>query len=121
MGGYGACPPSDVLSGSLADDCPIFVIDAFVRGSVARFVNHACGPSTRANLSPIFVFTKDLDAPQFDARLPRVALFANRAITAGEELSYDYAMQPGDVSDMDGSYRSLACHCGSQVCRKWIY
>lgn len=103
------------------DDRPIFVIDAFVHGNVARFINHSCGPSRLANISPVFVFIEDADSAPIDARLPRVALFANRCIAAGEELRYDYAMQPGEVNTTDGGSRSLACHCGSGVCRKWIY
>merc|ERR1711997_16957 len=90
------------------DEQPIFVIDAFVHGNVARFINHACGPAKAANISPVFVFTKEGDAPQIDARLPHVALFANRCISAGEEVRYDYSMQPGDVDDENGGSRSLA-------------
>lgn len=103
------------------DDRPVFVIDAFEYGSVARFINHACGPSTTANICPVFVFAEDEVTAQIDARLPHVALFANRNIAIGEELRYDYAMKPGDINDTEGSSRSLACHCGSDVCRMRIY
>jgi len=97
------------------------VIDAYSMGNIARFLNHACGPSHCANVTPVYVYTRQLPAAPIDARLPRVGLFANRAIGTGEELRYDYCMQPGEVSELDGTVRSLSCHCGSRVCRGRLY
>lgn len=34
----------------------VYVIDAYVKGNVGRFLNHACGPSNEANVSPTYVF-----------------------------------------------------------------
>lgn len=100
---------------------PAFVIDAFAKGNVGRFLNHACGPAWQANVTPVFIFTEDVPGEALDARLPRVAFFTNRAVAAGEELRYDYDMQPGDVDDMDGNARCLLCCCGSILCRGRIY
>ncbi|CAE8621986.1 unnamed protein product [Polarella glacialis] len=103
------------------DNDPVFVVDAYSTGGVGRFLNHACGPSLRANVTPMFVFTAERESALIDARLPRVAFFANRRIPRGEELCYDYDMRPNDVDDGVGGVRSLACHCGSEVCRGRIY
>lgn len=116
--------PIDVGRGGLVDqqdDEPAFVIDAYHHGNIARFINHACGPSSAANLSPVFVFTEDQPGMPLDARVPRVALFSNRDIAAGEEIRYDYAIQPGTVDDMNGVCRSLPCLCRSEVCRGRIF
>mmetsp|Transcript_3629 Transcript_3629/g.4441 ORF Transcript_3629/g.4441 Transcript_3629/m.4441 type:complete len:403 (-) Transcript_3629:49-1257(-) len=111
------------------DDCgaeqpegqPAFVIDAYQHGNIARFINHACGPSTVANISPVFAFTEERPGMLLDARLPRVAFFTNRHISAGEELRYDYSMQPGAVDDTGGVSRSLPCLCRSENCRGRVY
>ncbi|KAI9374679.1 hypothetical protein BJX61DRAFT_274458 [Aspergillus egyptiacus] len=53
------------------------IIDA-TRGSIARFVNHACQPNCRMEKWTV-------------AGKPRMALFAgDRGIMTGEELTYDY-------------------------------
>lgn len=105
------------------DDEPFFVVDAFTRGNVGRFVNHACGPSPEANVTAMFVFTDDspddLRHPtSFDARLPHIALFSNRRVEPGEELRYDYDLRPPEGGADAGT---LACRCHSSVCRGWIY
>lgn len=115
----GAAVPAQ--PGAEAEDEPAFVVDAFACGNVGRFINHACGPSMAANVVPVFVFAEDAPGALPDARLPRVALFATRRVAAGEELRYDYDMQPGEVGSVDGTDRSLACHCGSSACRGWVY
>ena len=69
----------------------------------------------------MFVFAESEQEAPMDARLPRIGLFANRHVAAGEELRYDYDMEPGQVLDIDGASRSLACRCGSQACRGRIY
>lgn len=107
--------PTGTVPRHLDDDEAAFVIDAFRYGNVSRFLNHACGPSAEANLTPVFVFTGE------DARLPRVAFFANRRISRGEELRYDYDMQIDEVADVHGGIRSLACLCKSRECRGRIY
>lgn len=117
--GARAAPPSE--HPDFSDNLPVFVIDAFARGNIGRFLNHACGPSAAANVTPVFVFTEDEGCESIDLRLPRVAFFANRHIDCGEELRYDYEMRPEEVDDADGIGRSLPCHCASEACRGRIY
>lgn len=101
---------------------PVYVIDAYVKGNVGRFLNHACGPSNEANVSPTYVFVVEKDADVVDAKLPRVAFFANRNIAPGEELRYDYGMPPEAVLEADGrTLRHQQCLCGSRACRGRIY
>lgn len=116
---FGVAPPPREPRGH--DDDPIFVIDAFRCGNIGRFINHGCGPSAQANVTPVFVFTEDVAGDAIDVRLPRVAFFANRRVAAGEELRYDYDMRPDEVGDADGGSRALACHCRSEACRGRIY
>ena len=74
-------------------------IDATRRGNVARFINHKCGGG---NLEAVTVRNcSDL--------VPRVALFANADIAAGEEVLYAY----GPPNPGPGQRR---CSCGSAAC-----
>merc|ERR1712187_519616 len=83
------CLALGALPASANERCTEFVIDAYCRGNLARFFNHACGPATAANITPIYVFIDDGTRTLIDARLPKVAFFANRHIAEGEELRYD--------------------------------
>ena len=74
------------------DSSNLVVIDARAYGGVARFANHACGPKGEqclpthpCNMTKVSVFIGHRDPVQ-----PRLCLFAQRDITAGEELCYDY-------------------------------
>jgi len=116
----GAQPSAGSLS-KLSHMEPTFVIDAFAFGNVGRFLNHACGPSTASNVTSMFVFVEEKPEAPVNLLLPRVAFFANRRIEPGEELRYDYDMQLGEVSGLDGGGRSLTCRCRSEVCRGRIY
>ncbi|KAL2866043.1 putative histone-lysine N-methyltransferase (Ash1) [Aspergillus lucknowensis] len=74
------------------------IIDA-TRGSIARFVNHACEPNCRMEKWTV-------------AGKPRMALFAgDRGIMTGEELSYDYNFDPYSQKNVQ------ECRCGSEKCR----
>ena len=72
-------------------------IDAGVKGNSIRFMNHSCDPNCETTL--------DGD---------RVLVHARRRIMPGEELTYDYNLQPGDPDDSPDAY---ACKCGSKKCR----
>ncbi|KAL3472630.1 hypothetical protein BJX99DRAFT_235044 [Aspergillus californicus] len=74
------------------------IIDA-TRGSIARFVNHACEPNCRMEKWTV-------------AGKPRMALFAgDRGIMTGEELTYDYNFDPYSQKNVQ------QCRCGSEKCR----
>ena len=76
------------------------VIDAGVRGSAARWINHSCAPNCKSY--------EDDDG--------RVFIEARRAIPPGEELTYDYRLS------LDGRItrkirEEYACRCGAKRCR----
>lgn len=75
------------------------VIDAGVRGSSARYINHSCAPNCEA-----------VDEGG------RIYIEAIRSIRPGEELTYDYHLH------RDGRYKRewdqlYACRCGKAKCR----
>ncbi|KAG8310178.1 hypothetical protein J6590_068864 [Homalodisca vitripennis] len=61
-----------------------FTVDAAIYGNVSHFVNHSCHP----NMTVYAVWADCLDP-----NLPKLALFANREIKQGEEISFDYLNQ----------------------------
>jgi hypothetical protein len=75
------------------------VIDAGVRGSDARFINHQC----EGNCESVIVHR-------------RVFIDAVRDIAPGQELGYDYEIgrDKDDPPNVDEIY---ACRCGSEKCR----
>ena len=75
------------------------VIDATQRGSSARWINHSCAPNCEA--------IEDGG---------RVYIEARRAIRAGEELAYDYALMVEERHTAELK-RVHACCCGARRCR----
>jgi uncharacterized protein len=76
------------------------VIDGGRRGNAARWMNHSCSPNCKS----------------FEADDGRVYIEARRAISAGEELTYDYRLS------LDGRItrrirEAYACRCGARRCR----
>ena len=78
------------------------VIDAFVGGNDARFINHSCDPNCEA------VITRG-----------RVFIHAIRPIAAGDELFYDYGYERDGTETAEDEAR-YACHCGAAKCRGTI-
>lgn len=76
------------------------VIDAAVRGSAARWINHSCDP----NCEPF----EDDDG--------RVFIEAVRTIRKGEELAYDYKLNLGGRITA-AMHRAYECRCGTARCR----
>jgi hypothetical protein len=72
------------------------VIDAYQKGSIARFANHSCNPNCSMERWTVNDET-------------RVGLFALRNIEAGEELLYDY--------NFHSFGEQQKCNCGSKNCR----
>ncbi|CAK1599333.1 unnamed protein product [Parnassius mnemosyne] len=94
------------LKPDLLEECSLkqqLCVDAAAYGSAARFVNHSC----RAALVPVRVFTR-----RRDLRLPVVALFAARDLSAGEELTFDYGDEFWAVKS-----KWMKCECGTPECR----
>ena len=72
-------------------------VDAAYKGNVARFINHSCAPN-------LVVFPV-----RSHSVVPRLCLFAKRAVVAGEELTYHYG-QSG------GAKAGKPCYCGADNC-----
>lgn len=75
------------------------IIDGGVRGSDARWINHACEPNC--------------EAQEEDGR---VFIYALRDIRRGEELNYDYGLIL-DQRHTPALKRAYACRCGAPGCR----
>ena len=59
-----------------------------------------------------------------DSRLPRIAFFTTRNISAGEELTFDYQMNHGNPSLSSPSNSEngcIPCLCGSENCTGFLY
>ncbi|HRN36923.1 MAG TPA: SET domain-containing protein-lysine N-methyltransferase [Flavobacteriales bacterium] len=83
-----------------------YVVDANIKGNVARWINHGCTPNCQA-----FVIGDEGGDPRKD----RVVIEALRSIAAGEELTYDYDIQvEGPITREER--RLWACHCGAPNC-----
>jgi SET domain-containing protein len=78
------------------------VIDAAVRGSAAKYINHSCDPNCEA------VIEGD-----------RVFIDAIRPIRAGDELFYDYNYLL-DEAHTAAVKKRYPCWCGSRKCRGTI-
>ena len=88
---------------TLNDD---YVIDGNQDGNDARWINHSCDPNCRA---------WKIDAEDGNPKHDRVVIEARRAITRGEELTYDY----GIVLDEPYTRELKAawvCRCGARTC-----
>ncbi|XP_067143136.1 histone-lysine N-methyltransferase 2C-like isoform X4 [Centruroides vittatus] len=77
------------------------VIDATLCGGLARYMNHSCNPNCVA------------EVVQID-RENKILIIANRRITRGEELTYDYKFEVED------DQHKIPCLCGAPNCRKWM-
>ena len=93
------------------------IVDPTVVGNIGRYLNHSCSPNL--TMLPIRV----------DSTVPRLALFASRDISEGEELCFDYASPEGragdvggekpqwiEIEDKNGPLR-CRCQCGALSCR----
>lgn len=84
-----------------------YVIDANQNGNSARFINHSCEPNCEA------VMVADQEG---NPRRDRVVIQTLRTIDPGEELTYDYRVDPG--GRITPRLRKIwACRCGSRGCR----
>ncbi|ODN00513.1 Histone-lysine N-methyltransferase trr [Orchesella cincta] len=77
------------------------VIDATLCGGLARYINHSCNPNCVAETVEV---DRDL----------RIIIFANRRISRGEELAYDYKFE------FEDDQHKIPCLCGAPNCQQWM-
>ena len=83
------------------------MIDGARDGNSARWINHGCEPNCVAEIHV------DIDG---DERRDRVWIETLRDVRAGEELTFDYAIELREPVDAQAE-RAWACRCGSRACR----
>lgn len=83
-----------------------YLIDGGNGGNDARWINHSCAPNCQAWL---------LEDKGGDKRRDQIVIETKRAITKGEELTYDYgiSLEERQTAKMK---KIWACLCGSKRC-----
>jgi SET domain-containing protein len=79
------------------------VIDAYVKGNDARFINHSCDGNCESEIEH-----------------GRVFIDAIRDIRKGEELTYDYAYGRDGSETPEEETGLYGCRCGKRKCRGTI-
>ncbi|CAO3625651.1 unnamed protein product [Cunninghamella echinulata] len=72
------------------------IVDATIKGNLARFVNHCCTPNCNTKITKI-------------DKKKRIIIYANRDIKPGEEITYNYKFPKED--------EKIPCTCGSKFCK----
>jgi len=85
------------------------IVDCTHYGNFTRFINHSC----KANLTIHSVWINC-----FDRYLPYLALFANRNIVAGEQLTTDYFISRGKDSLKK---KGIKCYCQMKKCKGYYF
>ena len=83
-----------------------YIIDANQRGNDARWINHSCEPNCEA------VIVEDDNG---DRAKDRIYIETTRAIRKGEELTYDYGINP-ECRQTARLKQIWACRCGHTQC-----
>lgn len=76
------------------------IIDATLRGNVARFINHSCTPNCTAKV--ILVEGQK-----------KIVIYSKQAIQAGEEITYDYKFPIEETN-------KIKCLCQTSGCRGFL-
>jgi hypothetical protein len=79
------------------------VIDAYVNGNDARFINHSCDPNCESEIE-----------------CGRVFIDAIKPIRKGDELTYDYAYVRDGTETPEEETGLYGCRCGTRKCRGTI-
>jgi len=82
-------------------------LDAEQYGSVARFANHCCDGN--AMMQKWIVLGE-----------PRIVLVAKRALSPGEEITYNYGSTFKQAGDTTMKGFKMECHCGSPICSGFV-
>ena len=89
---------------TLNDD---WIVDANVRGNIAKWINCSCDPNSIAYIH---------EHESGDLKKEMVIIEALRTIKPGEEITYDYGFE-FDVPYTKKLLKIWACRCGSPNCR----
>ncbi|KGO36893.1 hypothetical protein PEX1_041990 [Penicillium expansum] len=89
------------------------VIDGRKFGSATRFMNHSCNP----NCKIIPVCTTN----HADEYLYNLAFFANRDISPGTELTFDYNQGEENTTPQKIDPEAVQCLCGETKCRGQLW
>ncbi|MDZ4811108.1 MAG: SET domain-containing protein-lysine N-methyltransferase [Pseudomonadota bacterium] len=84
-----------------------FFINGADGGNLARWINHSCVPNCEAM---VYVNINGIEERD------RVFIQTLRPIQAGEELTFDYAIEISGDRDTH-TLQAWACRCGSERCR----
>lgn len=87
-----------------------YLIDANVKGNVARWLNHSCEPNCQAFL---------IESSDGNPRKDRVVIEALRDIAVGEELTYNYGIRLS-VPHTPRLKKLWACLCGADQCSRTL-
>ncbi|XP_055325943.1 probable histone-lysine N-methyltransferase set-23 [Sitodiplosis mosellana] len=83
-------------------------IDPSRIGNIGRYLNHSCD----ANCQIISV--------RVDALIPKLGIFAKRAIAPNEELCFDYGEDENKLNPSAEVTNRKLCFCGTSKCRKYL-
>ncbi|EKV16049.1 Histone-lysine N-methyltransferase Clr4 [Penicillium digitatum PHI26] len=89
------------------------VIDGRKFGSATRFMNHSCNP----NCKIVPVCTTN----HADEYLYNLAFFANRDISPGTELTFDYNQGEENITPRKIDPEAVPCLCGESKCRGQLW
>lgn len=98
-----------------------YVCDGMHLGGPTRFINHSCDPNCA-------IYTVSYN--HADNNIYDLAFFATEAITAGTELTFNYAdddktdiitEEKADEMERENGYRPDKCECGSSRCRGYFF
>ena len=76
------------------------VVDATVKGGMARFINHSCEPNAYAKVVHL------------ENGQNKIVFFAMKPLLPGQEVFYDYKFPIED--------EKIPCHCGAVNCRRFL-
>jgi histone-lysine N-methyltransferase SUV39H len=90
-----------------------FVIDGRHCGNIARFINHSCDPN-------LDVFA--VAGERRDGKVYNIALFTNRDVKAGEELTFSYSERHPKMLDSKQAGKDYTpCRCGAKDCVGYVF
>jgi len=75
------------------------IVDATMRGNIARYVNHSCEPNAYSDCIEV-------------GNKRKIVIIAKRDISPEEEITYDYKFELEETK--------IPCKCGAPHCRKFI-